>query len=227
MTTREFTLAVQEELKKEGFTIVGKYSQGRFGAKDYDGTKYEVHVKYCVEPRVLHTAEVGFMSCFMIEDAVRLFITNGIGLTPYAESSIRELNDAEPILNWTPGTQIIREPGSVHVEAKKSNIETKPQLNGFEVMADTYRKLASEGTISQEEAEKKCKVFDFLSSCDDEDICNLFDSSAFNEIVKSYMRLTVKELVSEGELDGNQGRAVQNRFSLLFDEKKAKEVCEC
>ena len=224
MTTREYTLAVQEELKKEGFTIVGKYSQGRFGAKDYDGTKYEVHVKYCVEPRVLHTSDVGFMSCFMIEDAIRLFITNGIGLTSYAESSIRELNDAEPILNWTPGTQIIREPGSIHVEAKKSNIETKPQLNGFEIIAESYRKLSEEGKISQEEAEKKCKAYDYLASCDDEDIYNLFDSSVFNEIAKSYMRLTVKELISEGQLDEDQGRAVGNRFSLLFDEKRTKEI---
>lgn len=38
------------------------------------------------------------------------------------------------------------------------------------------------------------------------------------------MGLAVEELVSEGELDEDQGRAVRNRFSLLFDEKKAKEV---
>lgn len=99
-------------------------------------------------------------------------------------------------------------------------------MNGFEMMADAYRKMATEGNIPQEEAEKKCKAFDFLKDCDDEDICNLFDSSAFNEIAKSYLRLAVKELVSEGELDEDQGRAVRNRFSLLFDEKKSKEVCE-
>lgn len=64
----------------------------------------------------------------------------------------------------------------------------------------------------------------YLASCDDEDIYNLFDSSALNEIVKAYMGLAVEELVSEGELDEDQGRAVRNRFSLLFDEKKAKEV---
>lgn len=223
MTTREFTLAVQEELIKEGFTIVAQYSQGRFGAKDYDGTKYEVHVKYCVEPRLLHTSEVGFMSCFRIEDAVRLFITNGTGLTPYAENSIRESNNAKPILNWTPGTQIIREPGTVHVETE-SNHQQENTMNGFKMMSDAYRKLASEGKISKDEAEKKCKAFDFLSSCNDEDICNLFDSSAFNEIAKSYLRLAVRELISEEVIDEDQGQAVRNRFSLLFDEMKANEV---
>lgn len=99
-------------------------------------------------------------------------------------------------------------------------------MNGFELMAESYRKIASEGNMAAAEAEKKCKAFDFLASCDEEDIYNLFDSSAFNEIAKSYMRLTVKELVSEGKLDDEQAKAVRNRFSLLFDEKKAKEVCE-
>ena len=99
-------------------------------------------------------------------------------------------------------------------------------MNGFKLMAESYRKLVAEGKISQKEAEKSCKIFDFLGACEQDDIYALFDSSAFNEIAKSYMRLAVKELVDEGKLDEEQGKAVRNRFSLLFDEKKAKEVCE-
>lgn len=97
-------------------------------------------------------------------------------------------------------------------------------MNGFTMMAESYRKAAAEGKITEEQAEKDCKAFDFLSSCDDDDINNLFDSGAFNEIAKSYMRLAVKELIEEGELDEEQGRAVRNRFALLFSEKTAKEV---
>lgn len=89
-------------------------------------------------------------------------------------------------------------------------------MNGFTMMADSYRKHGEE---------KKAKLYDFLGSCSDEDICTLFDSSAFNDIAKGYMRLAVRELVDEGELDEEQGVAVRNRFSLLFDEKLAKEVC--
>ena len=70
-------------------------------------------------------------------------------------------------------------------------------MNGFKIMADSYRKLADEGKITKEQAEKDCKAFDFLSSCDQDDINNLFDSGAFNEIAKSYMRLAVKELIEE------------------------------
>lgn len=97
-------------------------------------------------------------------------------------------------------------------------------MNGFKLLAESYRKAAEQGVISKVEADKQCRVLDFLGTCDDEDICTMFDSSAFNEIAKSYMRQAVKELVSEGTLDEDQGQAVRNRFSLLFDEKKAKEV---
>ena len=97
-------------------------------------------------------------------------------------------------------------------------------LNGYTIMADSYRKAAKQGNLSKKEAEKVARSYDFLAKCDEEDICNLFDSCAFNEIAKSYMRLAVKELVEEGTIDEEQGRAVRNRFSLLFSEKKASEV---
>ena len=97
-------------------------------------------------------------------------------------------------------------------------------MNGFELMSESYRKAAEQGIITQRQADKECKVYDFLATCDDEDICKLFDSSAFNEIARSYMRLAVKELVEEGTIDEEQGRAVRNRFSLLFDEKTASQV---
>lgn len=99
-------------------------------------------------------------------------------------------------------------------------------MNGFALLADAQRKAVERGLIGKEEAEKKCRVYDFLATCDEEDFYNMFDSSAFNEIAKSYMRLAVKELVSEGTIDEDQGKAVRNRFSLLFDEKQSKEVCE-
>ena len=99
-------------------------------------------------------------------------------------------------------------------------------MNGFKMLGDSYRKAFSQGEISREEAEKKCRIYDFLATCDQEDFYNLFDSSDFNEISKSYVRLAVKELVSEGTIDEDQGKAVRNRFCLFFDEKQAKEVFE-
>lgn len=97
-------------------------------------------------------------------------------------------------------------------------------MNGYELMSNSYKKAAAEGKISIETAEKECRIFDFLATCDEDDICKLFDSSAFNEIAKSYMRITVRELVSEDTITEEQAKAIRNRFSLLFDEKRAKDV---
>lgn len=97
-------------------------------------------------------------------------------------------------------------------------------MNGFRLQADVYRKAAGQGIITQEQADKECKVFDFLATCDDDDICNLFNSSAFNDIAKSYMRIAVRELADEGIIDDEHAIAVRNRFALLFDEKRAQEV---
>lgn len=99
-------------------------------------------------------------------------------------------------------------------------------MDGFKLMAESYRKAAKQGILGKEEAGKIARAYDFLAGCDLEDLFNLFDSSAFNEIAKSYMRLAVRELVEEGTIEEEQGRAIRNRFSLLFDEKKSKEVYE-
>lgn len=97
-------------------------------------------------------------------------------------------------------------------------------MNGFVLMADSYRRAAAQGEISKETAEKKTRIYDFLGTCDTDDFYILFDSSAFNEISKSYMRRAVKELIEEKVIDEEQGQAVKNRFSLLFSEMTAKDV---
>ncbi|MBR1508436.1 MAG: hypothetical protein IJ619_10585 [Eubacterium sp.] len=97
-------------------------------------------------------------------------------------------------------------------------------MNGYKLMADSYRKAAEEKKITQEQADKECRIFDFLATCDEDDICKLFDSSAFNEIANSYIRITVRELVSEDTITEEQAKAIRNRFRLLLDEKRAEDV---
>lgn len=94
----------------------------------------------------------------------------------------------------------------------------------YKSISEKYRQLAEEGQISKEEAEKHARIYDFLSTCDLDDLFILFDSSAFNEIAKSYLRKAVSELITEEVLEEDQARAIRNRFSLLFDEIKANEV---
>lgn len=88
-------------------------------------------------------------------------------------------------------------------------------MNGFLMYAETYRKAGQE---------RKAELYEFLGNCTDDDICSLFDSTAFNEIAKSYMRKAVSELQDEGVIDEEQARAVRNRYALLFDEMQAKQV---
>lgn len=97
-------------------------------------------------------------------------------------------------------------------------------MSGYKMMAESYDKLYKQGAISETEAQAAIRIYDFLDSCSDDDINMLYDSSAFNEISKSYVRLAVRELVSEGVIDDDQAQAVRNRFSLLHDEKRAGEV---
>lgn len=88
-------------------------------------------------------------------------------------------------------------------------------MNGYSILAETYRKHGQD---------KKASLMDFLSTCTDEDLCTLFDSTAFDQITMSYVRNAVKELVEEEVLTEEQGTSVRNRVSLLFDEKPAKDV---
>lgn len=97
-------------------------------------------------------------------------------------------------------------------------------MNGYKIMAESYRTLASTGDITQEQAEKECRILDFLATCDDDDICRLFDSSAFNDIAKAYLKVAVTELTDEGTIDEEQAEKVRNRFSVLFSEKRAGEI---
>ena len=42
-------------------------------------------------------------------------------------------------------------------------------MNGFKMLADSYRKAAAEGKLAQEQADKECKVLDFLATCNEDD----------------------------------------------------------
>jgi len=99
-------------------------------------------------------------------------------------------------------------------------------MNGFSMFAETYRKAAEQGKIDKAQAEKKARIFDFLGTCDQEDFYILFDSTALNEIAKDYMRETVRRLVDDGTLEEEQGRAVRNKYSMLFEDLTAKEISE-
>lgn len=55
-------------------------------------------------------------------------------------------------------------------------------MNGYETMSENYKILMQRGEIEKEAAEKAIRVYDFLAGCDTDDLCEMIDSSAFNEL---------------------------------------------
>lgn len=91
-------------------------------------------------------------------------------------------------------------------------------------MNEVRSKQPYETATYETEKKKMDKLLNLVTACSEEELCELFNTSAFNEIARSYLRLAVRQLVDEGIIEDEQARAVRNRFSLLFDEKTAQEV---
>ena len=88
-------------------------------------------------------------------------------------------------------------------------------MNGFTLMKQTYEKI---GDI------KRARIYDFLSTCDDDDICTLFDSTAFNDIAKGYLRSALNEAVKDGAIEEEQADEVRRWYRVILSEKTAKEA---
>lgn len=95
-------------------------------------------------------------------------------------------------------------------------------MNGYEMMADSYRQLVKQGKIDKETADREIRVYDFLATCDSDDLCRMVDSSAFNDIIRAYLKMAVQS----ADIDEDAREKVVEQLRWLFDEKMAKEVLE-
>ena len=95
-------------------------------------------------------------------------------------------------------------------------------MNGFKIIADSYRQLMEKGKIEREVAEKEIRVLDFLATCDTDDFCRMVDSAAFNDIIKGYVRLAAEN----AGIDKKAQQKVVDQCYWIFDMKTAKEVLE-
>lgn len=43
-------------------------------------------------------------------------------------------------------------------------------MNGFLVMAESYKKLMEQGKIEKEVAEKEMRIYEFFATCDSDDL---------------------------------------------------------
>lgn len=96
-------------------------------------------------------------------------------------------------------------------------------MNGYKMTADSYRKfLETDPNIDRESTQKKIRVYDFLSSCDDGEIMELFDSTAFNDVVKGYLQMALDNL----EVEAETRQAILNERRYLFDTVTAGQAKE-
>lgn len=95
-------------------------------------------------------------------------------------------------------------------------------MNGYEMMAESYRQLVKHGEIDKETADREIRVYGFLATCDSDDLCRMVDSSAFNDIIRAYLKMAVQS----ADIDEDAREKVVGQLRWLFDEKTAKEVLE-
>ena len=94
--------------------------------------------------------------------------------------------------------------------------------NDYAMLSEAYKRMQNKGKISKTEADKSIRIYDFLANCDIDDIYRLFDSAAFNDIVKNYVQIALNKANVDSKTQDN----VLNQIRWLFDEKQAKEVSE-
>lgn len=90
------------------------------------------------------------------------------------------------------------------------------------MMAQSYRKMAQDGKITKEVAEKRVRIYEFLATCDTDDLCAMVDSSAFNDIIRAYL----KRAVNNSVVSNKTKEKVLEQLTWVFDGKLAKELLE-
>lgn len=94
-------------------------------------------------------------------------------------------------------------------------------MNGFKMLADSYKKLVEQGKMKEEDAAPEIRVLEFLGTCSQDDYYRMVNSSAFNDIMENYFRAALVN----AELDEDAIDRVMEEFHYLLDGKTAKEVC--
>ncbi len=80
----------------------------------------------------------------------------------------------------------------------------------------------NEGKIDKGIAEKSIRIYEFLGTCDIDDLCRMVDSSAFNDIIRAFLKMAVEN----AGINEKAKEKVIGQLFWIFDEKTAKEVWE-
>jgi len=100
---------------------------------------------------------------------------------------------------------------------------TPKNLNGYQITADGYKEYLEKNPNTPEEVkasmQKKIKVLSFLGECDKEEKHQLFNSSAFNDMLKGYVLKAADNLKYTRE----KRQELINEIAYLLDTMDANE----
>lgn len=92
-------------------------------------------------------------------------------------------------------------------------------MNGYKMSADSYREFKK--INPKIDVDSNIKTLDFLSTCTKEDICNLFNSGAFNNICMGYVKNALNDFK---ELDEDMKDRITNHVRYKFDTLTAEQA---
>lgn len=92
-------------------------------------------------------------------------------------------------------------------------------MNGYKMSADAYREFKKRDP--KIDVDSNIKVLDFLSTCTEEDIYNLFNSTAFNNICMGYVKMALNDFK---EIDEDTKDRLINHVRYKFGTVTAKQA---
>lgn len=92
-------------------------------------------------------------------------------------------------------------------------------MNGYKMSADAYREFKKRDP--KIDVDSNIKTLDFLATCTKEDICNLFNSTAFNNICMGYVKIALNDFK---ELDEDIKNRIINHVLYKFDTVTAEQA---
>ncbi len=94
----------------------------------------------------------------------------------------------------------------------KTPPESNKIINGFSIIKQSYQTMLEQGKISEAEAKKNIRVYEFLESCDRDDFCIISDSSALNDIINGYCEIAIEQGNAKGILDMYPAKEVLKKY---------------
>ena len=92
-------------------------------------------------------------------------------------------------------------------------------MNGYKMTADAYKEAKKRDPKLN--VDSNIKTLDFLATCTEEDIQNLFNSSAFNNICMGYVKMALNDF---NELDEELKDRIINHVRYKFDTITANQA---